>query len=90
VTIRVTSAPSLGDCPFGELALLNVRRLSARRVRLAGLAEPTLAGAPVEIVEGGLVIARTAIRSNGSFEVRCRCQRAAAVASCATRHGSAR
>lgn len=85
VTISVTPAPTtptpgrpaaptigsgLGDCPFGELTLLNVRRVGATRVRLTGLAERSLAGAPVTIVEGGLAVARTVIAANGSFKVR--------------------
>jgi hypothetical protein len=57
---------SLGDCPVGELTLVNVRRVG-RRVRLSGLAEPTLAGAPVNIMEGGLTVVRTTIQSDGSF-----------------------
>lgn len=82
VTIEVTPAPSapnapsapttasgLGDCPAGELTLTNVRRIG-RRTRLTGLAERTLAGAPVSIVEGGLVVARTVIAAGGSFKVR--------------------
>ncbi|MDX6718904.1 MAG: hypothetical protein QOJ63_1158 [Solirubrobacteraceae bacterium] len=36
---------SLGDCPVGDLTLVNVRRVG-RRVRLSGLAEPTLAKRP--------------------------------------------
>ena len=39
-------------------------------MRLTGLAERTLAGVPVSIVEGGLVVARTIIASDGSFKVR--------------------
>jgi hypothetical protein len=76
ITIAVTPAAgapttgsggfSLGDCPVGELTLVNVRRVG-RRVRLSGLAEPTLAGAPVNIVEGGLTVIRTTIRADGSF-----------------------
>jgi hypothetical protein len=59
----------LGDCPAGELTLLNVRRVK-RRVLLTGLAERTLAGAPVNIVEGGLVIARATIRPDGTIRLR--------------------
>jgi hypothetical protein len=62
----------LGDCPFGELTLANVRRVSSGRVLLTGLAQPTLARAPVDIVEGGIVIARTTIRSDGSFRLHVR------------------
>ena len=80
ITIAVTPRPSspgaptsvgstLGDCPFGELTLLNVRRIGAR-VRLNGLAEPTLATAPVTIVEGGLAVARTVVARDGTFKVR--------------------
>lgn len=64
-----TTGSGLGDCPAGELTLVNVRRIG-RRVRLTGLAERTLAGAPVSIVEGGLVVARTVIASDGTFKVR--------------------
>jgi hypothetical protein len=64
-----SSGLDLGDCPVGELTLLNVRRVG-RRVLLTGLAERTLAGAPVDIVEGGIVIARTTIRSDGTIRVR--------------------
>ena len=83
VTVRVlplTAAPSapsappgitVDDCAAGELTLLNVRRVG-RRVRLTGVAERTLAGAPVNIVEGGLVVARTTIRPDGTFAVRVR------------------
>jgi hypothetical protein len=81
ITISVTPAPptpgpapppttgsgfSFGDCPVGELTLVNVLRVG-RRVRLSGLAEPTLAGAPVNITEGGLTVVRTTIRPDGSF-----------------------
>jgi Big-like domain-containing protein len=59
----------LGDCPAGELTLLNVRRVG-RRVLLTGLAEQTLAGAPVSIVEGGVVVARTLIRPDGTIRLR--------------------
>jgi hypothetical protein len=76
VTIRVTPAATtgsgdvvLGDCFAGELTLLNVRRVR-NRVLVTGLAERTLAGAPVNIVEGGLVVARTTIRSDGTYRVR--------------------
>jgi len=65
-----TTGSGLGDCPFGELTLLNVRRVGTTRVRLNGLAERSLAGAPVTIVEGGLAVARTVIAANGSFKVR--------------------
>lgn len=64
-----SSGLDLGDCPVGELTLLNVRQVG-RRVLLTGLAERTLAGAPVDIVEGGIVIARTTIRSDGTIRVR--------------------
>jgi hypothetical protein len=57
---------SFGDCPVGELTLVNVRR-AGHRVLLSGLAEPTLAGAPVTIVEGGLSVIRTTIQGDGSF-----------------------
>jgi hypothetical protein len=60
------SSIDLGDCPVGELTLLNVRSVG-RRVLLTGLAERTLAGAPVNIVEGGLVVARTTIGPDGTF-----------------------
>jgi hypothetical protein len=63
------SSIDLGDCPVGELTLLNVRRLGTR-VLLTGLAERTLAGAPVNIVEGGVVVARTTIRPDGTIRVR--------------------
>jgi hypothetical protein len=63
------SSIDLGDCPVGELTLLNVRRVGSR-VLLTGLAERTLAGAPVNIVEGGVVIARTIIRPDGTIRVR--------------------
>ena len=59
----------LGPCPAGELTLLNVRRIG-QRVLLTGLAERTLAGAPVNIVEGGVVIARTTIRPDGTIGLR--------------------
>jgi len=75
VTIRVTPAGTTGsgdvvldDC-FGELTLLNVRRVR-NRVLVTGLAERTLAGAPVNIVEGGVVVARTTIRSDATYRVR--------------------
>jgi hypothetical protein len=58
-----------GDCPAGELTLLNVRRVG-RRVLLTGLAERTLAGAPVTIVEGGVAVARTLIRPDGTIRLR--------------------
>lgn len=51
--------------------MLNVRRVG-RRVRLNGLAERTLAGAPVSIVEGGVVVARTTIGPDGRFGTRVR------------------
>lgn len=60
---------AFGPCPVGELTLLNVRRVGSR-VLLTGLAERTLAGAPVNIVEGGLVVARTPIRPDGTIRVR--------------------
>jgi hypothetical protein len=63
-----TTGSGLGDCP-GELTLVNVRRIG-KRVRVSGLAERTLAGAPVSIVEGGLVVARAVIASDGTFKVR--------------------
>jgi hypothetical protein len=79
VTIKVTAAGApppptvagshtlkFGPCPAGELTLLNVRR-TGRRVLLTGLAERTLAGAPVNVVEGGVTIARTRIRPDGSI-----------------------
>jgi hypothetical protein len=73
ISVTPTAAPttgsggfSFGDCPAGELTLVNVRRVG-RRVRLSGLAEPTLAGAPVNIVEGGLTVIRTTIRPDGRF-----------------------
>jgi hypothetical protein len=56
---------------IGELTLLNVRRVG-RRVLLTGLAERTLAGAPVSIVEGGVVVARTTIGADGAFGTRVR------------------
>ncbi len=68
-TSGTTTGSGLGDCPAGELTLVNVRRIG-QRVRLTGLAERTLAGAPVSIVEGGLVVARTVIAADGSFKVR--------------------
>jgi hypothetical protein len=80
VTVRVIPAavassttPSAvgGPCPAGELTLLNVRAVG-RRVLLTGLAERTLAGAPVSIVEGGVAITRTAIGPDGAFRVRVR------------------
>jgi len=61
----------MGRCPRGEVTLLNVRRVG-NRVLLTGLAERTLARAPVNILEGGIVIARTTIRSDGSFRLRVR------------------
>ena len=64
-----TTGSGLGDCPVGELTLVNVRRIG-QRVRLNGLAERTLAGAPVSIIEGGLVVARTTIAADGTFKVR--------------------
>jgi len=63
------SSIDLGDCPAGELTLLNVRTVG-RRVLLTGLAERTLAGAPVRIVEGGVVIARATIGADGRFAKR--------------------
>jgi len=45
-----------------------VQRIGAR-VRVTGLAERTLAGAPVNIVEGGVVVARATIRPDGGFKV---------------------
>jgi hypothetical protein len=63
------SSVGFGDCPVGELTLLNVRRVG-RRVLLTGLAERTLAGAPVNLVEGGLVIGRTTIGQDGAFAKR--------------------
>jgi hypothetical protein len=39
-------------------------------VLIVGLAKPTLAGVPVSIVEGGLAVARTTIRPDGTFRVR--------------------
>jgi hypothetical protein len=77
VTVRVlpaTSGSNQGasapapDC-IGELTLLNVRRVG-RRVLLTGLAERTLAGAPVTIVEGGVVVARTRIATDATFGTR--------------------
>jgi hypothetical protein len=80
ITIRVTPPKSSGggtggsdrptpsDCPGGELTLVNVQRIGAR-VRVTGLAERTLAGAPVNIVEGGVVVARATIRTDGGFKV---------------------
>ncbi|MEA2138906.1 MAG: hypothetical protein QOG56_2056 [Solirubrobacteraceae bacterium] len=61
----------LGDCPFGEVTLVNVRRIGTR-VLLTGLAQPTLAGAPVDIIEGGVVITRTTIGRDGAFSTRVR------------------
>jgi hypothetical protein len=83
ITIKVTPAGApapptaagsstvlkLGPCPAGELTLLNVRRVGSR-VLLTGLAERTLAGAPVNIVEGGVVIARPKIQRDGTVRVR--------------------
>ena len=83
ITIKVTAAGApppptatgsstvldFGDCPAGELTLLNVRRVG-RRVLLTGLAERTLAGAPVTIVEGGVAVARTLIRPDGTIRLR--------------------
>lgn len=60
--------PAPSDCPGGELTLVNVQRIGAR-VRVTGLAERTLAGAPVNIVEGGVVVARATIRPDGGFKV---------------------
>jgi Big-like domain-containing protein len=76
VTVRVlpaTGGSNQGasgppDC-IGELTLLNVRRVG-RRVLLTGLAERTLAGAPVTIVEGGVVVARTRIGADATFGTR--------------------
>jgi hypothetical protein len=59
----------LGPCPAGELTLLNVRRIGSR-VLVTALAERTLAGAPVNIVEGGIVIARPKIQRDGTVRVR--------------------
>jgi hypothetical protein len=39
-------------------------------VLLTGLAERTLAGAPVTIVEGGVAVARTLIRPDGTIRLR--------------------
>jgi hypothetical protein len=77
VTVTAAAAPgpapnigsgtiALGDCPAGELTLVNVRQ-AGRRVALSGLAERTLAGAPVNIVEGGLVVVRSVIGADGRF-----------------------
>ena len=55
-----------GPCPAGELTLVNVHR-EGRRVLVSGLAERTLAGAPVNIVEGGLVVVRALIGTDGRF-----------------------
>lgn len=63
-----TGSSTRSDCPAGELTLLNVRRVG-RRVRVTGLAERTLAGAPVNIVEGGVTVARAAIGPDGAFKV---------------------
>jgi len=76
ITIEVTpptntggsGRPTPSDCPGGELTLVNVQRIGAR-VRVTGLAERTLAGAPVIIVEGGVVVARATIRPDGGFKV---------------------
>jgi hypothetical protein len=67
-----SSVIDFGDCPAGELTLLNVRSVGrrVRQVLLTGLAERTLAGVPVKIVEGGVVVARTPIRSDGTIRVR--------------------
>jgi hypothetical protein len=67
-----SSVIDFGDCPAGELTLLNVRTVGrrVRKVLLTGLAERTLAGAPVNIVEGGVVVARTPIRPDGTVRVR--------------------
>lgn len=67
-----SSVIDFGDCPAGELTLLNVRTVGrrVRKVLLTGLAERTLAGAPVKIVEGGVVVARTPIRPDGTVRVR--------------------
>ena len=63
-----SGGPGPSDCAFGELTLVNVQRVGAR-VRVGGLAERTLAGAPVNIVEGGIVVARAVIRPDGGFKV---------------------
>jgi len=63
------SSLDLGDCPLGELTLLNVRQVRGR-VLLTGMAERTLAGVPVDIVEGGLIVAHTTIRSDGTIRLR--------------------
>jgi hypothetical protein len=63
------SGIDLGDCPAGELTLLNVRRAGSR-VLLTGLAERTLAGAPVNIVEGGIVVGRTTVGPDGAIRLR--------------------
>jgi hypothetical protein len=68
-TVGGSSTLRLGPCPAGELTLLNVRRVGSR-VLVTGLAERTLAGAPVNIVEGGVVIARPKIRPDGTVRVR--------------------
>jgi len=60
--------PTPSACPLGELTLVNVLRVG-RRVRVTGLAERGLAGAPVNIVEGGVVVARAMIRPDGGFKV---------------------
>ena len=69
VGLNAVTTGSSGDCPAGELTLANVRRVGSR-VRLSGLAERTLAGAPVEIVEAGQAVARTTIAADGRFAVR--------------------
>lgn len=68
-TVGGSSTLRLGPCPAGELTLLNVRRVGSR-VLVTGLAERTFAGAPVNIVEGGVIIARPKIRSDGTVRVR--------------------
>jgi hypothetical protein len=83
ITIKVTptgvapppttngSSIFIGKCSRGEITLLNVRRVG-RRVLLTGRAERTLARAPVNILEGGTVIARTPIRLDGMFRLQVR------------------
>jgi hypothetical protein len=63
-----SGGPEQPDCPAGELTLVNVVRVG-KRVRVTGLAERTLAGVPVNITEGGLVVARATIRPDGGFKV---------------------
>jgi hypothetical protein len=63
-----SGTPTRSECPVGELTLVKVQRIG-KRVRVTGLAERTLAGAPVNIVEGGLVVARATIRPDGGFRV---------------------